>query len=202
MLSSALPRLSSAPSDAHAAEAPAAADIEAEDEEATASKKKKRMLKKKKAAEEAAAAAAAAEAEAGPAEVDEEDEDEDVEEVGGAATAEEEGVVSEPFTVEKVESDFVKGSPDTLFTTLKGKLSDKSLAAIADAGWTHMMEIQFRAIPLLLDMRDLLAAAKTGSGKTLAFLIPSVELLYKLHFMPRNGKASTHSHFTFSFGAR
>ena len=35
--------------------------------------------------------------------------------------------------------------------------------------------------------RDLLGAAKTGSGKTLAFLIPAVELLYKLSFMPRNG---------------
>lgn len=50
-----------------------------------------------------------------------------------------------------------------------------------------MMEIQYRAIPLLLEMRDLLGAAKTGSGKTLAFLIPAVELLNKLHFMPRNG---------------
>uniref|UniRef100_A0A8C6YK43 ATP-dependent RNA helicase n=1 Tax=Nothoprocta perdicaria TaxID=30464 RepID=A0A8C6YK43_NOTPE len=27
----------------------------------------------------------------------------------------------------------------------------------------------------------------TGSGKTLAFLIPAVELIYKLKFMPRNG---------------
>lgn len=26
-----------------------------------------------------------------------------------------------------------------------------------------------------------------GSGKTLAFLIPCVELLYRAHFMPRNG---------------
>ena len=32
-----------------------------------------------------------------------------------------------------------------------------------------------------------MGAAKTGSGKTLAFLIPAVELLYKLKFMPRNG---------------
>lgn len=39
------------------------------------------------------------------------------------------------------------------------------------------------------DYRDILAAAKTGSGKTLAFLIPAVELIYKLKFMPRNGKA-------------
>ena len=36
--------------------------------------------------------------------------------------------------------------------------------------------------------RDLMGAAKTGSGKTLAFLIPAVELLYKLKFMPRNGE--------------
>ena len=33
-----------------------------------------------------------------------------------------------------------------------------------------------------------MGAAKTGSGKTLAFLIPAVELLYKLKFMPRNGE--------------
>ena len=32
-----------------------------------------------------------------------------------------------------------------------------------------------------------MGAAKTGSGKTLAFLIPAVELMYKLKFMPRNG---------------
>ena len=35
--------------------------------------------------------------------------------------------------------------------------------------------------------RDLMGAARTGSGKTLAFLVPAVELLYKLNFMPRNG---------------
>ena len=149
------------------------------------------MLKKKRAEAEAAAAAAAA-AEAGPAEMDEdapeEDGEDDAAEEAADADAEEGGVVSTPFTVEKTENEFVKDSPETLFTVLKDKLSEKTLAAISDAGWTHMMEIQFRAIPLLLDMRDLLAAAKTGSGKTLAFLIPSVELLYKLHFMPRNGK--------------
>ena len=32
-----------------------------------------------------------------------------------------------------------------------------------------------------------MGAARTGSGKTLAFLIPAVELLYNLKFMPRNG---------------
>jgi ATP-dependent RNA helicase DDX18/HAS1 len=38
-----------------------------------------------------------------------------------------------------------------------------------------------------LSDRDLVGAAKTGSGKTLAFLIPAIELMYKLRFMPRNG---------------
>ncbi len=37
-----------------------------------------------------------------------------------------------------------------------------------------------------------MGAARTGSGKTLAFLIPAVELLYKLKFMPRNGKIWLH----------
>ena len=40
----------------------------------------------------------------------------------------------------------------------------------------------------LLGDSDLLGAARTGSGKTLAFLIPAIELLYKLKFMPRNGE--------------
>lgn len=35
--------------------------------------------------------------------------------------------------------------------------------------------------------KDVLGAARTGSGKTLAFLIPAVELLYKLKFNPRSG---------------
>lgn len=33
----------------------------------------------------------------------------------------------------------------------------------------------------------MLGAARTGAGKTLAFLVPAVELLYHIHFTPRNG---------------
>lgn len=50
-----------------------------------------------------------------------------------------------------------------------------------------MTEIQAKSILPLLDGRDLVGAAQTGSGKTLAFLIPAVELIKKLKFMPRNG---------------
>ena len=39
----------------------------------------------------------------------------------------------------------------------------------------------------MLEGRDLVGSAKTGSGKTLAFLVPAVELIYKLKFWPRNG---------------
>ncbi|KAF5282837.1 hypothetical protein FQA39_LY17487 [Lamprigera yunnana] len=54
-------------------------------------------------------------------------------------------------------------------------------------GFTTLTEIQACSIPPLLEGHDLVGAAKTGSGKTLAFLIPAVELIYKLKFMPRNG---------------
>jgi ATP-dependent RNA helicase DDX18/HAS1 len=55
-------------------------------------------------------------------------------------------------------------------------------------GFSTLTHIQAQAVPPLLEGRDLVGSAKTGSGKTLAFLIPAVELIYKLKFMPRNGK--------------
>jgi ATP-dependent RNA helicase DDX18/HAS1 len=66
-------------------------------------------------------------------------------------------------------------------------LSEKTMKAIEEMGFTKMTEIQRRGIPPLLAGKDVLGAAKTGSGKTLAFLIPVVEMLYSLRFKPRNG---------------
>ncbi|KAF9372645.1 ATP-dependent RNA helicase [Podila verticillata] len=66
-------------------------------------------------------------------------------------------------------------------------LCEPSKKAIVDIGFTKMTEVQARTIPPLLAGRDVLGAAKTGSGKTIAFLVPAVELLYKLKFKPRNG---------------
>lgn len=74
------------------------------------------------------------------------------------------------------------------FASLKDLVCENTLKAIEDMGFTTMTEIQSRAVPPLLSGRDLVGSAKTGSGKTLAFLIPAVELIYKLKFMPRNGK--------------
>lgn len=76
---------------------------------------------------------------------------------------------------------------DTRFSVLSEKVCENTLKAISDMGFTNMTEIQAKSIPPLLEGRDLVGAAKTGSGKTLAFLVPSVELIYKLKFMPRNG---------------
>ncbi|CAH1391189.1 unnamed protein product [Nezara viridula] len=73
------------------------------------------------------------------------------------------------------------------FSALKGKVSEETLKAIEDMGFTQMTEIQAKAIPPLLEGRDLVGNAKTGSGKTLAFLIPAVEMILKLKFKPRNG---------------
>lgn len=103
--------------------------------------------------------------------------------VNGASTAEE-----VPFTVESslAALDY-RDSDDRSFASLKGGVSEATLRAIEEMGFTEMTEIQAKCLTPLLKGRDLVGAAQTGSGKTLAFLIPAVELINKLHFMPRNG---------------
>merc|ERR1719186_1977140 len=76
---------------------------------------------------------------------------------------------------------------DRSFDSLKDSISEPTMKGIKDMGFSMMTEIQAETIPHLLEGRDLVGAAKTGSGKTLSFLIPAVELCYKLKFMPRNG---------------
>ncbi|KAH0507523.1 ATP-dependent RNA helicase DDX18 [Microtus ochrogaster] len=75
---------------------------------------------------------------------------------------------------------------DTSFASLSNLVNENTLKAIEEMGFKRMTEIQHKSIRPLLEGRDL-AAAKTGSGKTLAFLIPVIELIVKLKFMPRNG---------------
>ncbi|KAG8759978.1 ATP-dependent RNA helicase [Serendipita sp. 396] len=73
----------------------------------------------------------------------------------------------------------------TSFASLE--LSAPTVKGLEGMGFVTMTEIQEKTIPHLLAGKDVLGAAKTGSGKTLAFLIPSVELLCRLKFKPRNG---------------
>ena len=69
------------------------------------------------------------------------------------------------------------------------ELSAPTMKGLEEMGFSSMTEIQAETIPHLLAGKDVLGAAKTGSGKTLAFLIPSIELLCRLKFKPRNGEA-------------
>jgi ATP-dependent RNA helicase RhlE len=55
--------------------------------------------------------------------------------------------------------------------------SEPLLAAVRAAGFESPTPIQARAIPHVLEGRDLLGCAQTGSGKTAAFTLPTVERL-------------------------
>lgn len=66
-------------------------------------------------------------------------------------------------------------------------LSEPTLKALEDMGFSTMTAIQEESIPVGLTGKDILGAARTGSGKTLAFLIPAVENLRAANFKPRNG---------------
>jgi ATP-dependent RNA helicase RhlE len=61
------------------------------------------------------------------------------------------------------------------FTHLK--LSQPLLRAIAEQGYTEPTPIQKKAIPLIVEGKDILAAAQTGTGKTAGFTLPLLERL-------------------------
>jgi len=58
-------------------------------------------------------------------------------------------------------------------------LSAPLLKAVADEGYTHPTPVQEKAIPAILQGRDMLAGAQTGTGKTAGFTLPILELLSK-----------------------
>ena len=62
-------------------------------------------------------------------------------------------------------------------------LRPELVRAVTAAGYTNPTLIQQRAIPVVLDGRDLIACAQTGTGKTAAFLLPMLQHL-------ADGKAS------------
>jgi superfamily II DNA/RNA helicase len=56
-------------------------------------------------------------------------------------------------------------------------LSKPILDAVRDAGYTEPTPIQKRAIPHVLQGRDVLASAQTGTGKTASFTLPMIDIL-------------------------
>ncbi len=56
-------------------------------------------------------------------------------------------------------------------------LSADLLRTVADEGYTEPTPVQERAIPFVLQGRDVLAAAQTGTGKTAAFTLPILDRL-------------------------
>ncbi|KAB7627801.1 DEAD/DEAH box helicase [Alkalilimnicola sp. S0819] len=65
-------------------------------------------------------------------------------------------------------------------------LSAELLRAVSEQGYTTPTPIQAQAIPVVLQGRDLLAAAQTGTGKTAGFTLP---LLQRLSERPSNRKS-------------
>ena len=63
------------------------------------------------------------------------------------------------------------------------------LDAVKGKGYTAPTLIQTRAIPVILNGRDILARAQTGTGKTDAFALPLVEILSRINGSGRNPRA-------------
>lgn len=56
-------------------------------------------------------------------------------------------------------------------------LSEPTLKAVADAGYTEPTPIQAQAAPQVLMGRDVLGIAQTGTGKTASFTLPMIDIL-------------------------
>ncbi|EPS70480.1 hypothetical protein M569_04273, partial [Genlisea aurea] len=116
---------------------------------------------------------------------EEREEEEKNEEAESGKEEEEEEESEQPQLKKAVKSSGSGIMSNEAFETLP--LSEKTSNAVQVMGFKYMTQIQARAIPPLLEGKDVLGAARTGSGKTLAFLIPAVEVLHKGSFAPRNG---------------
>lgn len=56
-------------------------------------------------------------------------------------------------------------------------LSEGTLSAVADSGYTTPTPIQAQAIPQVLMGKDILGIAQTGTGKTASFTLPLIDIL-------------------------
>ncbi len=63
-------------------------------------------------------------------------------------------------------------------------LNPMLLRAVQDLGWPHPTPIQAKAIPIVMEVKDLMGCAQTGTGKTAAFLLP---IMHRLLSTPKAG---------------
>lgn len=67
-------------------------------------------------------------------------------------------------------------------------LIEPILNALKSEGYTHPTPIQEKAIPVVLERKDLLGCAQTGTGKTAAFAIPILQILHEQKGLQRGPK--------------
>ncbi|MFL0121696.1 DEAD/DEAH box helicase [Tenacibaculum maritimum] len=56
-------------------------------------------------------------------------------------------------------------------------LTEELLKAVKEKGYTTPSPIQGKAIPIILDRKDVLASAQTGTGKTASFTLPILQII-------------------------
>ena len=68
------------------------------------------------------------------------------------------------------------------------QLNKPILRAIAEMGYERPTLVQEKAVPLILEKKDLIVSAQTGTGKTAAFALPILQLLFDRQDAPKKGK--------------
>jgi ATP-dependent RNA helicase RhlE len=77
-------------------------------------------------------------------------------------------------------TDTTQTQPDDIATFSDFGLHPALLQAISETGYTTPTPIQAKAIPHIMDGRDVMGAAQTGTGKTAAFTLPILHRLMPL----------------------
>jgi len=81
---------------------------------------------------------------------------------------------SEPVAEEKTEEKAEEIEAPLAETFAELPLLDSVKSAVEASGYTTPTEIQAKAIPIIMQKRDVIGASQTGTGKTAAFALPSI----------------------------